>query len=72
MGADSRPHNDTDGAGIVMALPMARAGVLRIEPQASQAEPLIANAEWWTADPEFHEFLDEMERQDNEHSNPDC
>lgn len=52
--------------GSRMTLPSARAGVLRIEPQASQAEPLIANAEWWAADPEFHEFLDEMERQDDE------
>lgn len=43
-----------------------RAGVLRTEPQASQAQPLIANAEWWVDDPEFHEFLDEMERQDND------
>ncbi len=42
-----------------------RAGVLRTEPQASQAQPLIANA-WWEQDPDYHEFLDEMERQDND------
>lgn len=43
-----------------------RAGGLRTEPQASQAKPLIPCAEWWSTDPEFTEWLDEMERQDDD------
>lgn len=69
MGADSRPHNDNYGKGVVMALSQATRAAA-----ASQSSPTvlsqadITNA-WWETDPEFHEFLDEMERQDNDRTN---
>lgn len=35
--------------------------------QAVSAVPVgIPSAEWWADDPDFHEWLTEMERQDND------
>lgn len=35
-------------------------------PQAVSAVPVGIPCAWWEQDPEFHEWLDEMERQDND------
>jgi len=54
------------------------AGVVRVmmahrSDRATAAEPVVSAlrdgipcAEWWADDPEFIEWLDEMERQDND------
>ncbi len=49
-----------------MALPTARAAAAtQSNPQAVSSKADIANA-WWEQGPEFSEWLDEMERQDDD------